>query len=71
MIYAVIDKNKGDSAGCLMITHNTDGDKMIVNENELRLRGDDIAAVAKSLDGELMSYGQLLEWIRKHDTDKI
>ena len=39
-----------------MITHNTYGDKMIVNENELRLRGDDIAAVAKSLDGELMSY---------------
>ena len=54
-----------------MITHNTYGDKMIVNENELRLRGDDIAAVARSLDGELMSYGQLQEWIRKHYTDKI
>lgn len=71
MIYAVIDKNKGDSAGFLMITHNTYGDKMIVNENELRLRGDDTSAVAKSLDGELMSYGQLQEWIRKHYTDKI
>ena len=62
MLYALINKNKAVAKGFSEITHNVYDDDMIVNENELRLLGDDIA---RQLGGRTMTLNELSEIIRK------
>lgn len=66
MVYSIIDVAKGRSHGMTESTHRllSAGSKMIVNENELRVIGDDIARTATELGGELLSYGELLNKIK-------
>ena len=65
MLYALINKNKAVATGFSEITHNVYDDDMIVNENELRLLGDDIDSIARQLGGRTMTLNELSEIIRK------
>ena len=65
MLYALIDKNKVVAKGFSEITHNVYDDDMIVNENELRLLGDDIDSIARQLGGRTMTLNELSEIIKK------
>lgn len=62
MLYSIINAKKGEEHGFLPITHQmlAKGKKMIVNENELRLLGEDIEAAAKILGGSILTHGELL-----------
>ena len=62
MLYAVINKDMAVAKGFSEITHNVYDDDMVVNENELRLLGDDIA---RQLGGRTMTLNELTEIIRK------
>ena len=65
MLYALIDKNKAVAKGFSEITHNVYDDDMIVNENELRVLGDDIDSIARQLGGRTMTLNELSEITRK------
>lgn len=65
MLYALIDKDMAVAKGFSEITHNVYDDDMIVNENELRLLGDDIDDIARQLGGRTMTLNELSEIIRK------
>lgn len=66
MLYSIINTKKGEDAGFKPITHRLlkQGKRMIVNENELRLIGNDIGEVAKSLDGKLLTYAEVTNEIK-------
>ena len=62
MLYAIINTKKGDEQGFLSLSHRTlsEGEKMIVNENELRLVDEDIIEAVKKLGGtELLTNSEL------------
>ena len=62
MLYSIINTKKGDEQGFLAISHRTlsKGNKMIVNENELRLVDEDLMEAVKKLGGtELLTNSQL------------
>ena len=62
MIYAIINTKKGEEQGFLALSHRTlsKGNKMIVNENELRLVDEDIIEAVKKLGGtELLTNSEL------------
>lgn len=63
MIYAIIDTAAAEKAGFKAIAHRTVGDKMIVNENELRIVNGDIEEAARKLGGVTMSYDELMNEI--------
>ena len=42
---------------------------MIVNENELRLIGNDIEEVAKSLDGKLLTHAEVMNEIKQETNE--
>ena len=65
MLYALVNKNKAVAKGVSEITHNVYDDDMIVNENELRLLGDDIDSIARQLGGRTMTLNELNEIIKK------
>ena len=68
MLYALIDKDMAVAKGFSEITHNVYDDDMVVNENELRLLGDDIDDIddiARQLGGRTMTLNELSEIIRK------
>ena len=65
MLYALIDKNKAVAKGFSEITHNVYDDDMIVNENELRLLGDDIDDIARQLGGRTMTLNELSKITKK------
>ena len=65
MLYALINKNKAVTKGFSEITHNVYDDDMVVNENELRLLGDDIDGIARQLGGRTMTLNELSEIIKK------
>ena len=68
MLYALVNKNKAVAKGFSEITHNVYDDDMIVNENELRLLGDDIDdidSIARQLGGRTMTFNELNEIIKK------
>lgn len=59
MRYALIDKKKGEEYGILPIFHVCFSDKMVVNENELRIIDDNIETAARLLEGEIMEYNEI------------
>ena len=65
MLYALIDKDMAVAKGFSEITHNVYDDDMVVNENELRLLGDDIDGIARQLGGRTMTLNELSEMIKK------
>lgn len=62
MLYAIINTKKGEEQGFLALSHRTlsEGNQMIVNENELRLVDEDIMKAVKKLGGtELLTNSEL------------
>lgn len=62
MLYSIINTKKGEGKGFLALSHRTlsKGNKMIVNENELRLVDEDLMRAAKKLGGkELLTNSEL------------
>ena len=62
MLYSIINTKKGEEQGLLALSHITlsEGKKMIVNENELRLVDEDIIEAVKKLGGtELLTNSEL------------
>ena len=67
MLYAIINTKKGEEQGFFALSHRTlsEGKKMIVNENELRLVDEDIMEAVKKLGGtELLTNSELHNIIR-------
>ena len=62
MLYAIINTKKGEEQGFLKLSHRllSEGSKMIVNENELRLVDEDLMKSVKKLGGtELLTNSEL------------
>ena len=62
MLYSIINTKQGVEQGFLARSHRTlsEGKKMIVNENELRLVDEDIIEAVKKLGGtELLTNSEL------------
>lgn len=62
VLYSIINTKKGEEQGFLALSHRTlsEGNKMIVNENELRLVDEDIIEAVKKLGGtELLTNSEL------------
>ena len=67
MLYSIINTNKGEEQGFLAISHRTlsKGNKMIVNENELRILDEDLMEAVKKLGGtELLTNSELRNIIK-------
>ena len=67
MLYSIINTKKGEEKGFLALSHRTlsKGNKMIVNENELRLVDEDLMESVKKLGGtELLTNSELHNIIR-------
>ncbi len=71
MLYSIISTKKGEDAGFKTVTHRLlkGGKRMIVNENELRLIGNDIEEVAKSLDGKLLTHAEVMNEIKQETNE--
>ena len=62
MLYSIINTKKGEEQGFLAFSHRTllKGEKMIVNENELKMVDEDIMKAVKKLGGtELLTNSEL------------
>ena len=62
MLYAIINTKKGEEQGFLPLSHImlSEGNQMIVNENELRLVDEDLMKSVKKLGGtELLTNSEL------------
>ena len=62
MLYSIINTKKGEEHGFLALSHRTlsEGNQMIVNENELRLVDEDLMEAVKKLGGtELITNSEL------------
>ena len=62
MLYSIIETKKGEQYGLLPHLHQTlpQGDRMVVNENELRLvNRQDIGAAAALLGGTLLTLWEV------------
>ena len=67
MLYAIINTKKGEEQGFLAISHRmlSEGNQMIVNENELRLVDEDLMEAVKKRGGtELLTNGELRNIIK-------
>ena len=67
MLYSIINTKKGEEQGFLPLSHRmlSKGNKMIVNENELRLVDEDLMEAVKKLCGtELLTNSELHNLIR-------
>lgn len=70
MLYSIIDTKKGEAHGLKPALHNLIGDKMVVNENELRYVSDDIYEAARTLGGDVMLEGEVIEELKKNRQNK-
>lgn len=61
MRYSIVDANEAENRGIKKEYHNINekGDKMVVNENELRKVDPDINKAAIVLHGEVLSFSEL------------
>ena len=67
MLYSIINTKKGEEQGFLALSHRTlsEGNQMIVNENELRLVDEDLMEAVKKLGGtELLTNSELRNIIK-------
>ena len=67
MLYAIINTKKGEEKGFLALSHRTlsEGNQMIVNENELRLVDKDLSEAVKKLGGDKLLTNRELNDIIK------
>ena len=68
MLYAIINTKKGEEQGFLKLSHRllSEGSKMIVNENELRLVDEDLSESVKKLGGDKLLTNSELHNIIKN-----
>ena len=68
MLYAIINTKKGEEQGFLALSHRTlsKGNKMIVNENELRILDEDLMEAVKKLGGTKLLTNSELHNINKN-----
>lgn len=64
MLYSIINTEKGRAHGFNPALHNTIGDRMVVNENELRHVSYDIFEAARILGGDIMQPGEVMEELK-------
>lgn len=67
MLYSIINTKKGEEQGFLELSHRTlsNGKKMIVNENELKMVDEDLLNAVKKLGGtEILTNSELHNIIR-------
>ena len=67
MLYSIINAKKGEEQGFLALSHRTlsNGKKMIVNENELKMVDENLMKAVKKLGGtELLTNSELHNIIR-------
>ena len=67
MLYSIINTKKGEEQGFLKLSHRllSNGKKMIVNENELRLVDEDLSESVKKLGGDKLLTNRELNYIIK------
>ena len=67
MLYAIINTKKGEEQGFLKLSHRilSEGNEMIVNENELRLVDEDLSESVKKLGGGKLLTNRELNYIIK------
>ena len=67
VLYAIINTKKGEEQGFLALSHRTlsKGNKMIVNENELRLVDENLSESVKKLGGDKLLTNRELNYIIK------
>ena len=67
MLYAIINTKKGEEQGFLALSHRmlSEGNQMIVNENELRLVDEDLSEAVKKLGGDKLLTNRELNDIIK------
>ena len=67
MLYAIINTKKGEEQGFLALSHRmlSEGNQMIVNENELRLVDKDLSEAVKKLGGDKLLTNRELHDIIK------
>ena len=67
MLYAIINTKKGEEQGFLKLSHRilSEGNEMIVNENELRLVDEDLSESVKKLGGDKLLTNRELNYIIK------
>ena len=68
MLYAIINTKKGEEQGFLALSHRmlSEGNQMIVNENELRLVDKDLSEAVKKLGGDKILTNSELQNIIKN-----
>lgn len=68
MLYSIINTKLGEQRGLLPHLHRLvdDGQKMVVNENELRLVNEDIEFAAATLGGVIMTQGEVFNELKKY-----
>ena len=68
MLYAIINTKKGEEQGFLALSHRmlSEGNQMIVNENELRLVDKDLSEAVKKLGGDKLLTNSELQNIIKN-----
>ena len=72
MLYAIINTKKGEEQGFLKLSHRllSNGKKMIVNENELRLVDEDLSESVKKLGGDKLLTNRELNYIIRTSKEK-
>ena len=65
MRYSIIDKKLGEKQGFNPKHHRLLGDRMVVNENELRKVDSDIEEAARLLGGRLLTNAEVINEIKK------
>lgn len=67
MLYSIINTKKGEEQGFIALSHRTlsEGNQMIVNENELRLVDKDLSEAVKKLGGDKLLTNRELHDIIK------
>ena len=68
MLYSIINTKSGEHRGLLPHLHRLpdNGEKMVVNENELRLVNPDIDLAAATLGGVVMTQGEVINELNKY-----
>ena len=67
MLYSIILTELGENRGLKTHLHRltANGEKMVVNENELRLVNPDIELAASTLGGVVMTQGDVINELKK------
>ena len=68
MLYSIILTELGEKHGLHPHLHRltANGEKMVVNENELRLVNPDIELAASTLGGVVMTQGEIINELNKY-----